>query len=188
MTTEPIRDRKKLREMAAYWEMRGNLRNSALIVLGASCAPRISDLIRLKWTDVYDEGKGAFRSHVTITEKKTGKGRSIALSPGALRALRLRFKERRSEYVFDNNRKTPGHIGRVQAWRIVTAAARAAGVEGSIATNSLRKTFGYHAWTSGVSPVLIMDIYNHSSYEITRRYLGVSQDDRDKVYLEVSLF
>lgn len=29
---------------------------------------------------------------------------------------------------------------------------------------------------------LLMSIYNHSSYEITKRYLGIEQLDKDEVY------
>jgi hypothetical protein len=34
---------------------------------------------------------------------------------------------------------------------------------------------------------MLMDVFNHSSFEITRRYLGITQEDRDKVYLEIPL-
>ena len=62
-------------------------------------------------------------------------------------------------------------------------------IKGKIALHSLRKSMAYHAWFSGkASPVVIMDILNHNSYETTRRYLGVAQDDRDAVYLGLALF
>ena len=32
-----------------------------------------------------------------------------------------------------------------------------------------------------------MDIYNHSTYAHTKRYLGIDQDERDSVFLEVML-
>jgi hypothetical protein len=35
---------------------------------------------------------------------------------------------------------------------------------------------------------VIMDIYNHSSFAVTKRYLGVCQDDRNQVYLNMSFF
>jgi len=188
MITDPIRSRKQLKSLAEYWLKRRNYRNYALIVLGVCTALRISDLLRLTWNDVYDFKAEAFRTHVTITERKTGKQKAIALNRKVIRALRLCLPSRRGDFIFANNRKNPAPISRTQAWRIIKAAADAVKVTGAIACHSLRKTFGYLAWKSGVLPVMLMDLYNHSSFEITRRYLGIAQEDRDQVYLSLAAF
>jgi integrase len=186
--TQPIRNKKQLRELAGYWLRRGNIRNHALIILGTCTALRISDLLRLMWTDVYDNERGSFRTHITLTEKKTGKTRTIALNPQAVNALKLLYPQKQGGYIFRNNRKDEKAISRVHAWRIIRAAAESIGVTACIGCHSLRKTFGYFAWKAGVLPVMLMDIFNHSSFEITRRYLGIAQEDRDKIYMSVSLF
>ena len=185
---EPIRDKKKLRQLAGYYLQRGQIRNYTLIILGVHTALRISDLLRLTWSDVFDEKSDEYYTHITLTERKTGKRKTIALNKQAVNALRLLHPHKRGDFIFANNRKTPAPISRVQAWRIIRAAAEAIGLAGVIACHSLRKTFGYFAWKSGVLPVMLMDIFNHSSFEITRRYLGISQDDRDRVYLQLAVF
>lgn len=187
--TEPIRDKNQLKALSEYFLKQGQIRNYVLVVVGAYTALRISDLLRLKWSDVYDEGRDEFRPHVTVIEKKTGKAKTIALNKRIINALRLYLPHRRGEFVFANNRKDSKAISRVQAWRIIHAAVEAIGVMEKIACHSLRKTWGYHAWTSGaVSPVVIMHIYNHSDFAVTKRYLGVEQDDLDEAYLGMELF
>jgi integrase len=185
---DPIRDLKQLRQLAGYWLKRGGYRNYALIVLGAHTALRIWDLLHLKWNDVYDAKSGKFRSHINLTEKKTGKRQTIALNPKAAEALRLYLPHGRGAYIFVGSHRDEKPISRVQAWRIIRIAADAVRAAGRIACHSLRKTFGYFAWKMGALPVMLTDIFNHSSYEVTRRYLGITQDDRDGVYLKMALF
>lgn len=187
--TEPIKSKAKLKEMADYYLDKGQIRNYTLIIMGVYTALRISDLLQLKWADVYDEERQSFYTHISLTEKKTGKTKTIALHKRALGALRQCLTKRKGDYIFSNNRKSCNKaISRVQAYRIVQSAAKAVGLEGKISCHSLRKTWGYWAWTSGdVSPVIIMHVYNHSDFAVTKRYLGIVQDDLDKAYLRIKL-
>ena len=187
-TTEPIRDPKQLQELSAYYLKKNQMRNYVMIVLGAYTALRISDLLSLTWEDVYDFRAKKFRDHITLTEQKTGKSKSIAINRAALQALKKYFPQRKGRYIFSNGRKAEKPISRVQAWRIITEGARAVGLQGRIGCHSLRKTFGYNAWKSMHTPLpLLMDIFNHSSVRVTKRYLGITQDDIDNVYLKIRL-
>lgn len=187
--TDPIRNLKELKALANYYLKRGELRNYTLVVLGVHTALRISDLLRLKWEDVYDSDKGRLRDHLVVVEKKTGKTRKIALNCEALHALAVYFPYHKGNYIFSNHRKAEHAISRVQAWRIIRAAAAALGLSGHISCHSLRKTWGYNAWARAkIRPELIMTVYNHSSFEITKRYLGITQDDLDQAYRRMKLF
>jgi integrase len=185
---QPIRSKKEIRGLAAYYLSRGEIRNYTFIVLGLHTALRVSDLLRLTWDDVYDFVHQNIRLHVRLVEKKTGKAKIIALNTVAIKALKLfaRQSARKGRFLIEN-KHTKKAISRIQAYRLVRDAAAAIGI-GRVSCHSLRKTFGYFAWKSGVSSAVIMEIYNHSSLEVTRRYLGVTQDDKDKVYRDLRLF
>ena len=187
--TQPIRNKHQVRELAGYYLKRGEFRNHLLIVMGVHTALRISDLLRLTWDDVYDFGHKRFRESVTINEKKTGKSKTIALNKTIISALKLCLSTaKRGNFLIKSRKGSNNAISRVQAYRIITAAAEALGFRSKVSCHSLRKTFGYHAWKNGVNPAVIMEIYNHSSFAVTRRYLGVTQDDKDEVYRKLADF
>ena len=187
-TTQPIRNKQQVRDLAAYYLKRGHLRNYVLIVLGLHTALRISDILRLKWEDVYDFKRKRLRASITIVEKKTHKTKTIALNGKIISALALYSPSTaRSGHFLIENSRTEKAISRIQAYRLIRAASVALEFQNRVSCHSLRKSFGYHAWKSGVSPAVIMEIYNHSSFAITRRYLGITQDDKDEVYLNLEL-
>ncbi|MDR1908224.1 MAG: tyrosine-type recombinase/integrase [Holosporales bacterium] len=187
-TTEPIRNKTDVRALAEYYLRRGQIRNYVLVVLGVHTALRISDLLRLRWDDVYDFDCQRVRESVTIVEKKTGKAKTFVLNKDAVRALkRFAAQSARKGTFLIENPQAKRAISRIQAYRIIRAAAEALEFQNRVSCHSLRKTFGYHAWKSGVSPAVIMEIYNHSSLAVTRRYLGVTQDDKNEVYLSLRL-
>ena len=91
------------------------------------------------------------------------------------------------DYLFPSPKKSGYPLSRYQAYRIVRKAAEVVGIEDIIRCHSLRKTFGYHAWKMGTPPALLMEIYNHSSFQITKHYLGIEQDDKDAVFRDIQL-
>ncbi len=187
-TTQPIRNKQQIKALAEYYLHKGEIRNHVLIVLGIHTALRISDLLNLRWEDVYDFEQNRVRSSIALTEQKTGKTKTIALNKLAVRALTL-FASQAAESggFIILNKRTSKAISRIQAYRIIRAAADALRFDNRVSCHSLRKTLGYHAWKSGVSPAVIMEIYNHNSLAITRRYLGVTQEDINEVYLGLAL-
>ena len=54
-TTQPIRDLEELEKLKNYYlKEHPNMRNYALIKTGVNTALRISDILALRWKDVYN--------------------------------------------------------------------------------------------------------------------------------------
>jgi len=184
--TEPIRNPAQVRALLSHYRKLGHHRNSLLIAVGVFTALRISDILSLTTDMVYDFNSRKIRNRITITEKKTGKSKTIALNKSIITALKLYFPHAAPGEPLFPNLKTGKAITRMQANRIVREAGNAAGISFNVSCHCLRKTFGYAAWKAGTSPVVIMNIYNHSSFAVTQRYLGVCQDDQDTAYLGIT--
>lgn len=92
-----------------------------------------------------------------------------------------------NDYVFKSREGEIRAITRQQAFNILKAAAAAVGIKENIGTHTLRKTWGYHAWKNGYNPVLIMETLNHSNLNVTKRYLGIRQDEINDLYDNLNL-
>lgn len=190
-TTQPIRTKEELKKFTDYYKVnKNNPRNYALIVFGLHTALRISDILEIKWKDVYDFEQQSFYKYLGLKERKTGKYVNIALNPHIIEALSVWMDQISPEpehCLFCKKTMPYDPLSRSQAYRIVKEASENVLHKPNISCHSLRKTFGYHAWKQGTQPALLMDIFNHSSYQITKRYLGIGQDEKDSVYMNIDL-
>lgn len=190
-TTQPIRDRKVLQDFKNYYLYEEyNPRNYALIVIGLNTALRISDILHIKWEMVFSSKPLCFKSHIIVKEEKTGKENRIFLNPEVERVLTYYYEfsdKKLTGYILQGKNGSSSPLSRCQAYRIIKRAAERVGLEDIIRCHSLRKTFGYHAWKQGTPPALLMSIFNHSSYQITKRYLCIEQDDKDEVFSKIQL-
>jgi integrase len=182
---QPIRDKKQIEIMKRLLKA-SSMRDYVLFVLGINSGLRISDLLRLKQTDVQTV-KGTIKDRIELREKKTGKMKNFPISDTAAKALRDYLPGVPTAAPLFPSRKGSGSITRQQAYRILNEAAQLAGIKDRIGTHTLRKTFGYQAYQAGYAVERLQHIFNHSSSRITLAYIGMTQDDTDEVYLNLNL-
>lgn len=184
-TVQPIRDKAKIEALKKY--LRGtNVRDYVLFIFGINSGLRVSDLLKLKVSDVYSE-KGKPLDRLEVIEKKTGKVKEFPLGPTVRKALDEYYSQCRSEVWLFPSRKGCLPIDRRHAWTILSNAASAVGINDRIGTHTLRKTFGYWAFKQGADITLIQKLLNHSYPSITLAYIGITKDEMDEVYLTLNL-
>lgn len=173
-TVEPIKNLKHLRKIEKYLEQKSQ-RNLLLFTIGINCGLRISDIVALNVGDVRN------KSHIQITEKKTGKFKKFPIN----RKLKPMFKNftkgKRSDEplfitIFGNR------MDRYGAYYILKTTCTTLKLQEKIGTHTMRKTFGYHHYQKFKDVALLQKIFNHSNPQTTLRYIGIEQDEIDNSY------
>lgn len=138
-TVQPIRDKSKINEMKTELKKQGT-RDYLLFITGINTGLRISDIRVLKASDVLNEDRTS-NTHITITEKKTGKLKKFKINDSLSREFMDYTKNMKmNDYLFYSRKGINKPITRVQAYRILNTVARKIGLE-EIGTHTLRKTF-----------------------------------------------
>lgn len=166
-------------EVTALWEaMSEDARDK--FVLSYECMMRLREALRLTWDRVdLKTGKVTLRAQDVKTGSKTGKGRELILSPGALERLRARrAAQPRATYVFASPSDPSKPVDSIKtAWRSAKADAK---IRGRARWHDLRHTAISNALLvakvpplivseyAGVSMQTIQRVYLHSSAELTR--------------------
>lgn len=184
---QPIRNLKQIETIKKLLKSQ-NMRDYCLFVFGINSGLRISDLLKLRISDIAENGK--IKDRIRLREKKTNKFKDFPLSTSTKSALKDYLKIR--NYTEDEplfiSRKNKGFLLRQQAYKIINDVAKSVGIKEKIGTHTLRKTFGYHAYNNGYDITLIQKLFNHSSPSVTLRYIGITQDKLDDVYMSLDLW
>lgn len=176
---EPIRDKLQIKAVEDYLAKK-NKRNRLLFALGTNSGLRVSDILNLNIADVKN------KTHIEIKEQKTGKYKKFPIN-SKLKALIKDFIHDRddTEPLFLSQKCA--RLDRSQVYRMLNNACKAVGVDVNIGTHSMRKSFGYHHYKQFKDVAMLQMIFNHSSPNITLRYIGIDQDEIDNSYRQFEL-
>ena len=156
----------------------GNYNMSLLVALGCFFGLRISDILALRWNQILNV------SEFTIIEHKTGKKRTIRINIAeCYKAIQPLGK---NSPILVSQKGTVYSIQRINV--ILKELKRRYKLHiGNFSCHSLRKTFGRQVYNmnsenSELALVKLMELFNHSSVAITKRYLGLRQEELLNTY------
>ena len=162
----------------------GNYKMSLLVALGCFTGLRISDILALKWKQILHV------SEFTIIEKKTGKQCTLRLNPQLQKHIAECHKQIQpigtSAPILVSQKGTIFTIQRINVM-LKEVKRRYHLRVGNFSCHSLRKTFGRQVYNmnsenSELALVKLMELFNHSSVSITKRYLGLRQEEILETY------
>ena len=145
-----------------------NEKHNLLVELMYASGLRVSEAVSIKIDDLnLEEGLG------TIREGKGRKDRHIIISQSLLPKIKNYLEKRGidSGYLFPGRE---GHISTRMAQKIVTDAAKAAGIKKRVYCHILRSSFATHLLENNVDIRKIQVLLGHSSISTTERYTKVS--------------
>ncbi len=158
------------------------IRNRSLFMLGVSVGGRISELLALKIGDVWQNRQPVsdllFKKGV-VKGKETS--RMVPVNTDGQKAIReviaqhiKRDRELDPQRVLFISRQGGEALSRSQAHRILEAAFTKAGLNGKLATHSLRKTFAQRCFDACGDIYQVSELLGHKDVETTKRYIGIS--------------
>lgn len=159
-------------------------RNKAIIEVLFSCGLRVSELVNLKLSDLYEEEK-----FVRVLGKGS-KERLVPISSKALDELHywymdrnlMKIKPDEEDYVFLNRRGA--HLTRTMILIMIKQYAIAAGITKTISPHTLRHSFATALLKGGADLRVIQAMLGHEDIGTTEVYTHLEDSDLRKAILE----
>lgn len=162
----------------------GNYKMSLLVAIGCFTGFRISDILALRWKQILDV------SEFTITERKTGKRRTVRINHELQLHIRDCYEHIKpismENHILISQKGTVFTVQRINV--ILKELKRKYRLRiKHFSCHSLRKTFGRQVYNMNsdnaeLALVKLMELFNHSSVAITKRYLGLRQEEILETY------
>lgn len=186
----PIKDSNVLHDVedTLLNNFRYGRRNYTIFQVGKATLLRVSDVLALRRNEIFNDD-GTIKKNAYIKDKKTGKPNVLYLKP-VKQDLSAYFnwlteKNIQSKWLFPSTRDTSRHITEKQFYKVMAKTGDLLGIN-YLGTHSMRKTGAYRVYTqTGFNIGLVMTLLNHSSEEMTLRYLGLDQVSRERILDEV---
>ncbi len=156
---------------------------SLFIALGSFWGLRVSDLIALKWEEILNE------EEITIVEQKTKKKRLISISPQLQQHIKdchYKINPIGFQQVFVSQKKCVYSTQRLNILLKEIKLKYKLNIK-NISCHTVRKTFGRQVFNmsgenSEMALIKLMEIFNHSNMGITKRYLGLKDEEIKEAY------
>lgn len=161
---------------------------SLLVACGVFFGLRIGDLLTLTWEQLLN------RETVELVERKTGKKRVIKINPQLARHIKACHGKIQPADVaqpcFLSQKQTVYSVQRVNVV-FKTLKVRYRLDIANFSSHSLRKTFGRRIYdlagtNSEHALIKLSEVFSHSNTQITRRYLGLKQEEIFELYDSLS--
>ncbi|TKH04812.1 site-specific integrase [Peribacillus simplex] len=177
---QPLRSIEEIQRMKDSLLRYCSYRDYFLFVFGINVGLRISDLLPLKVHQIRN------KTHINIKEQKTSKLHTIFVNDYLREEIDKYTTSMTPEDLLFPSRKGDSHITATQVYRILQKASQMAGLD-HIGSRSLRKTFGHHHYKKYKDLAILQEIFSHSSPSITKRYIGIRQEEIEDTLKDLSL-
>ena len=181
--TRPLNNT-EIRLVSACFDGTFEVRNRGLFMLGVSTGGRISELLSLQIRDVYQNGKSVTD---LLFDKNIVKGgevsRAVPVNVDGREAIETLIDWHREKYktiassrpLFPSRNKSGSvAMNRQTAHEMLKKAFETAGLNGKLATHSLRKSFAQRVYEESGDIYLVQELLGHRNVSTTQKYIGVN--------------